>query len=192
MATTIFSTTLSTNDTGYEDESARSKVPITGGAQDQIRVTFTGSTAGATWVDNAAIGIWNGDVTTQRFNCTATPTELLFSTNGLANGGHGFQLGASGSIISDWVNFAGFTTSNLLIVIVDFNTLNGRARVATASTGAFHMALAATNSYNVASFASSGVGNIDWVNLVSLIEVQTTAAAASNIMGLQSRIQLGH
>lgn len=161
--TTIFTGSLNADDSGNEGFSFRNIVAITGDAQGQIRVTFKAASAGNFHTDHCAVGIWTG--TNQ--NTTATPVELTFS-----NGGHGFSVSNGATATSDWVNLAGFTSANKLLVVVDFNVTAGGGNESgnTSSTGNTNYYQAATASYNVA--VANFVGTVVNDTIVSLIEVQ--------------------
>jgi hypothetical protein len=121
---TIFSGTLTSDDSGAEDYSYRQRVPITGDAQDQVRVTFRASSAAAWSVDNASIGIATTDGST-----ASTPVELLFG------GASGFAISAGADITSDWLTFAGFISTDELVVIMDHASANGNCRRNAAGAG---------------------------------------------------------
>lgn len=115
---TIFTDTLTTNDSGGANYTYRNVLPITGNAGTQVRVTFEASSAAAFSVDNASIGILTGAT----YDTTAAPVELLFS------GVSGFALSAGQTIVSDWANLSGFTSSNKLVVSIDLASTNGNPR----------------------------------------------------------------
>lgn len=160
---TIFTRTVTSADSGNEGISFRNVVPITAGALGQVRVTFKAPAAG-TKVDHASIGISTGSVG----NTTATPVELTFS------GAHGFTLGANASIVSDWVNLSGFTSSDLLVVIFDQNAATGgnEATEADTCTVFFYVASA---TYATATPATAS-GSILAVYGFTTIETQAGAA----------------
>lgn len=175
--TTIFTLALTANDPGYTDYSTRNILPITGGAADQIRVTFEADSGVGLWVDNAAIGISimaDFNDAQDQGETTAVPTELLFG------GVSGFNISAGQSITSDWVNFAGFTSSKLLVVVIDYHSSAANPRIKTGlgnvNAGGTMLAYKpATNSYN-SSAALGGTSLNGQVNAVNLIEVQSAAA----------------
>lgn len=165
MPTTIYSTALTTNTGGYGGKTCRSEVPITGGAQGQVRVTFAAPVANNLTILNAAIGISAQDATG---STTATPVELLFS------GGHGFNITGGNSITSDWVNLSGFTSSDKLIVIVDVD--GGGAGEVSYVLANIEYEKAATASYNVQTVA--GYSSIGATIGFNLIETQSAGGAS--------------
>lgn len=94
---------------GEENHSYRIIVPALSKTITKIRVTMQAPTVGTTNVNNVGVGIRSG--TTD--DCTATPTEILFS-----GGGHGFSIATGATILSDETNFAA-TIGDLLLVAID-------------------------------------------------------------------------
>lgn len=160
--TTIFSETLNSSDSGNSGITIRSVLTITGGALGQVRATFTSPGGSATTFDHASIGISNGT----DGDTTAIPVELTFS------GGHGFTLsGAGGSVTSDFVNLSGFTSSDHLVVTLDFNASTGGGvyGINTTTAGATGYALVGA-SYNVV--APAGQSNLGTYSIVATVQVQ--------------------
>lgn len=167
---TIFTATLSSNDGGNDGFSFRDVCTITAGALGQVRCTFkcaTGSTFGA---DHCAIGISTGSAS----NTTATPVELTFA------GAHGFSLTSAQTITSDWVNLSGFTSSDKLIVIVDFSGTGGGANAfdGTSATPVY-VSGSPTASYNAASPAGFSLISSTYA-LVASIETQAGGGGGGN------------
>lgn len=94
----------------YAGYSTRMVCTITGNAQGQVRVTLYGAPDIVTF-DHASIGISNGT----GGETTGTPTELKFG------GSSGGTIPVSGTLVSDWLVFAGFTSSDKLVVTVDIS-----------------------------------------------------------------------
>ena len=171
--TTIFTQTLTNNDSGNNGLSFRTCIPITGDSLGQVRVTF--QSGSANWVvAHAAIGV---SVTAVGVGCqqtTATPVELTFS------GGSGFNLGSSSNLTSDWVNLS-FTGSAILVVITDITS--GNEELATGVTGVTSFLNVSGSTYNQANPAGySGSGTSGFVPGFNL--VQTQAAAGGTIHNL--------
>ncbi len=125
---TIFTQTLTSDDNGYTGYSLRNGVVITGGAGDtsQIRVTFEASSTGSMALDHASIAISSQAslASVGWEDATSTPVELTFDT-----GGHGFtSIASSATKVSDWVTLGGFTSSNCLLVTLDFGGSNANPR----------------------------------------------------------------
>jgi hypothetical protein len=163
--TTIFTCTSS----GTNGDAAwRIVVPITGGAQGQVRVTFKNGVGSTAICNNASIGISNGTT----HNTTATPIELLFS------GLHGYTLASAASITSDWANLSGFTSSDKLVVDMDFVQTNALGCTTTGVTGAqqYFFDTAGTY-YNQAAPAGFSTGSAGEVDGFVLIEVQSGVVA---------------
>jgi len=108
---------------------------------------------------NASIGISTGSTG----DTTAIPVELLFG--GLS----GFS--SAVNITSDWVNLSGFTSSDKLVVIIDFSGSYLLDDV-TASGTSMYYAFSAP-SYNQATPSGFG-GPLAWDPGVALIETQST------------------
>lgn len=165
--TTIFTDTPNVDDNANDGFSVRDVLPITGGAQTQIRVTFKASGSAAFKTDHCSIGISNGTSA----NTTATPTELTFS------GGHGFSIALGTTITSDFVNFSGFTSTDKLVVIFDCNSAaNSGNWQDSSTTGNSLWFKAATVSWNVAApagFTQSANTN----GAITLIETQSAASS---------------
>lgn len=164
MPTTIFTNALGTNRADTQ-VSFRNVVPITGGAQTQVRVTFTAGLA--TFIlNNASIGISSGTT----MITTATPVELLFG------GVSGFTILSGATITSDWVNLSGFTASDKLVVVMDYSVAGGSSSTdQSGGAGAdLWYLFGAFASYNSADPTALGSWNsIAWVLAVSLIETQS-------------------
>lgn len=124
--TTIYTQSLTMDDSGREDRSLRQLVLLTGdpGSSTQIRVTFKAANNAAWSCDNCSIGLWTG---INDGETTAAPTELLFS------GVSGFAMTALAGgreISSDWLTIAGsavagITSSSKPIVVMDNSPSNG-------------------------------------------------------------------
>lgn len=168
--TTIFTETMPGSDSGNNGLSLRNVFAITGGSLGQVRVTFSTPGGSPAVVDHASIGIATGTLS----NTTAAPVELTFS------GGHGFTFPATStpSIVSDWVNLPGFTSSNDLVVVMDLNATTGGGDYGanvTTSTGTMYFLSGA--SYNVAT--PSGTTTQPTYGFVALIETQAGAGGGN-------------
>jgi hypothetical protein len=165
--TTIYTDSLTGSDSGNAGQSLRDVLTITGGAQGQVRVTFTGKAGSTTKIDHASIGIATGTGS----NTTATPVELTFG------GVSGFTFpNGSTNIASDWVNLSGFTSANKLVVIIDFDATTGGGDYAIdAASGTATAFFFGAATYNVASPAGGSQTNN--YSVVALVEVQAGAAA---------------
>ncbi len=176
--TTIFTETLSSDNNGNTNYSFRQVVEITGNAQGQVRVTFKAasnvSTNGNFTTNHCAIGISTQSTAygpaggPLALNTTAKPVELTFG------GVSGFNLTANGqTIVSDWINLSGFTTTNMLVVVMDWaSTGGGDAFIGSglSNAGLWYLASAAT--YNVAAPTGSWSGAPGELDGVTLIETQ--------------------
>jgi len=167
MPTTIYSQTLA----GDSDSSAisqRNVCPITGGAQDQVRVTLKAGTINSLVAQNVSIGISNGT----NSDTTAVPTELLFS------GASGCNISTGASLTSDWVNFNGFTSTDKLVVVFDCSGTSHAAFISPGPSGSgtyFKSPFGAT--YNLAAPAGMTFNGADIV-AVATIETQTSGPGA--------------
>jgi len=86
-------------------------------------------------------------------------------------------VGPNASITSDWVNFTGFTSSDKLVVIMDYNSAGGEASSDQSSPAGVTLYYLFGNnpSYNIADPTSLGSwGNVPWAIGVALIETQAT------------------
>lgn len=166
---------MTTDDPGSGGETLRNVVPITGNAQTQIRVTIAQNfTANSLTLDHVSIGIDDG---TGTGSTTATPTEITFV--GYGAGAHGVTVPSGGpDAVSDWVNFNGFTSANLLTVIIDIAAAGNHISFAAGTAGATAYAKNGTASYNVQTVAGYTV-LAGRVYNVKLIEVQTAGVATS-------------
>lgn len=160
----IFTATLSSNDGGNDGLTMRNVCTITGGALDQIRVTFKSAAAAVLKTDHCAIGIATGT----NANTTATPVELKFS------GVSGFTISIGASATSDWVNFNGFTSSDKLVPIMDIAATGGSGNAFVASGP--NMFFKSGASYN-STDGSTGFTNAGAYAFVSSIETQSVAGA---------------
>lgn len=168
---TIFTDALG-SDRADSQGSFRCVIPITGGALDQVRVRFV-SHSGLGWATtNVSIGIWTG-VT---MKTTATPVELLFS------GSSGFSIGSGSTITSDWVNLTGFTSSDKLVVVMDFTSsaVSMRTGVTGVDLNYLFGAVASYNSADPTGLGGWGSG-LDWVYGVNLIETQSTGGGGDTL-----------
>ena len=164
--TTIFTDTLNSSDSGNAGLSLRDVLTITGGAQGQVRATFTGKAGSPTKVDHASIGIATGTGS----NTTATPVELTFG------GVSGFTFpNGSTNIVSDWVNLSGFTSANKLVVIIDLDATTGGGDYAIdAAASGVTMFFFTGATYNVAS-PSSGTQTNSY-SFVALVQTRTVSS----------------
>jgi hypothetical protein len=165
--TTIFSASPaggSGDDSNDPPWTYRNILPITGNAQGQVRATFQSASGGPLTAAHCSIGVWAGS---GQAATTATPVELTFS------GASGFAIATNSQITSDWVNLAGFTSSNKLVVIFDVGSSNNLNRQWV--TASYEYWSGGSNSYNVAS--PSGLTDTTGVDegIVS-VEVRTGAA----------------
>lgn len=166
MPTTIYNLATNSSTSGYAGTTTRSEVTITGGAQGQVRVTFAAPVAANFNVTHASIGISKLDSTG---STTATPVELLFS------GTSGFNLSGGTTIVSDWVNLAGFTVSDKLIVVVDVSG-GGSGEISYVPGSDTEYEKATTSSYNVATVA--GYSTIAAAIGFNTIEVQASVSGS--------------
>jgi len=161
---TIFEQALNDNADTQENNSIRVSVPITGHSAGFVRVTFEASSAGAMNVDNAAIGIDDGNDDT---STTATPVELLFS------GVSGFTRTAGQTITSDWVALPGFDTDDHLVVVIDFASSNGNPRTRSGLGSGFYLGIvASSNTYN----SAAGTGLTFSGHCRGVIKIETSAS----------------
>lgn len=137
---------------------------LSGGAQGQARVTFTNA-AGATFdTTHCSIGVDDGSGTG---STTALPVELTFG------GASGFSIPGTSSLVSDWVNFSGFTSGNNLIVIADVDAAGSGVISFNSSEIAFEKA--ATQSWNTQTV--SGYSTFGGPIGVTLVETRSNATA---------------
>lgn len=165
----IFNSPSSGGDNWDNTWSYRQVVPVTEGALNQIRAMFQASplSAGVHFkVMSASIGILSG---TSGTSTKATPVELTF------NGGQrGFEINntVAGEVIaSDWINFGGFSASDMLVVIFDLGTgsyLLGRMNNV---TGAYIEMFNAVT-FNVATVGTPDFGPSAEVNGVTTVETR--------------------
>ena len=167
--TVIYTGAINGNDTGNTGYTLRNVVAITGNAQGQVRCTFQGSGSAAFSTNNCSIGISTGT----NADTTATPVELLFS------GRSGFAIGANSQITSDWANLSGFTSSNLLVVIIDMAATNGNDGFNASIVGATGYYHAATASYNNATTPAGSGSLSQFVWALNEIDVQAAAVTPS-------------
>jgi hypothetical protein len=108
--TTIGSYTLNSYYTGYTG-GIRCAVPMTGGAGKQIRCTIFVPSLYSLGISHWSIGVWAGTLA----DTQAVPVELL------VGGNQGFSVpgGTDTTIVSDWVNFTGFSASDMLVCLCD-------------------------------------------------------------------------
>jgi len=178
--TTIFSDASLTGNPSPGGYSLRQALTITGAAQGQVRVTFQAAanvgSAGNFAVNNASIGIstQTSGGTAGAYNTTATPVQLTFSAS------NGFNISTNGATLtSDWVNLTGFTSTSILIVVMDCAATCGCAEDTVGNVNWSTWYSSSNPSYNAASPTGTW-GQIGMTNYgVSLIETQ--AAAQANI-----------
>lgn len=168
MPTTIYSVATDSSTAGYGGTTCRSEVAITGGAQGQVRVTFAAPSAANLTLLHASIGISAGDSTG---STTATPVELKFS------GASGLDITGGSTLVSDWANLSGFTSSDKLIVIIDVNG-GGNGEISYVLGSNTEYENAATASYNTQTVA--GYSTIGATIGFNVIEVQ---AGGSDTLG---------
>lgn len=172
MATTIFSNALGTDRGDGGQPSFRNVLAITGGAQGQVRATFkSGSTAYV--LQNVSIGIWSGTT----MITTATPVELLFG------GASGFNIPGSSTITSDWANLTGFTSSDKLVVVLDY-TVNATDASSDQSgpVGDTLWFLFGESSYNKANPTADGSwSSLGWV--IGVTSIETQAGGGGDTLG---------
>ena len=139
--TTVYSTSLGTNNSGNAGYSFRKAIaPSAGGSQ--VRVTFMAASSGANFkTDHCAIAV-KGSATLP--STQAAPTELLFS------GAAGFNIAPGNTIVSDWLTFP-FSVSDILVVVMDFAASGGGDTSYNGSGSNSTYYKAATASYNTAS-----------------------------------------
>lgn len=118
----------------------------------QVRVTLA-SGSGSMVVNNVSIG-----VQVSAGQTVATPTELLYS------GGHGFSIGSSTSIVSDWASITMPGASNLIVVVDCGSPCNNGA---TATSIEYFLSGATYNQAN-----PGGLSNAAQINSITKIEVQ--------------------
>jgi hypothetical protein len=118
----------------------------------QVRVTYKSGT-GSVVMNNVSVGI---QVTAGQ--TSAIPTELLFS------GGHGFTIGASTSITSEWTATTMPGASNLIVV----GDCSATCNVGNTATSIEYFETSPT--YNLANPA--GLSNVARLDGLSKIEVQ--------------------
>ncbi len=154
--------------------SYRQRCVLTGGGQ-RAQVSFT-CVAGGSWIaDHASVGILTGT----NWDTTATPVELTFSS-----GGHGFNVAATGqTIVSDEIDLGTpFTSSNKLVVIIDWNASNGASwlfgTAANCDAGYF---TTASGGYNIASAGAPGLGSNLSKADAGLVLIQAEPAAGAPI-----------
>lgn len=179
--TTIFTDTLvPQTDGGNAGFSFRDVLTITGASLGQVRVTLIlGGGGPAINLDHVAIGISTGTSS----NTTATPVELTFSG---ASGITGNAL-TSTTYVSDWVNLSGFTSSDKLVVITDFNATNGGGNYATDQSNANGTLYGlAGASYNNATPTPS-FGPVANYSMVALVETQAAGGSPALIAPLTGR-----
>lgn len=140
-ATTVYSDSLPSNNTGNAGYSFRKAItPAAGGSN--VRITFKAASSGANFkTDHCSIAV-KGSATLP--DTQAIPTELLFG--GLA----GFNIAPGNTIASDWLSFS-FTGSDILVVVMDFASSGGGDCGYNSSGSNSTYYKAATASYNTAS-----------------------------------------
>lgn len=159
---TVFTFSQSTNGGAVTGFSVRQPAAVTGGGN-QLRATFAASTVAALATDHVSVGIQSSTSAV-----TTTPTytfpgiaEILFS------GASGFSIASSATIVSDWTTFT-FTSSNVLIVIMDISASVSAGRQ-TNGGGLYFKAAAAT--YNQA--APAGFSTDTSTFAITTIEART-------------------
>lgn len=160
---TIFTDALGTDRGDVGLGSFRNVIAITGGALGQVRATFKAGASNPYVIVHASIGIWSGST----MITTATPVELTFS------GASGCTIPAATTLTSDWVNLSGFTSSNSLVVVEDFNSATSRSTDQSSSnTMWFNFG---DQSYNKADPTPDGGwgSTVSWVVGVTSIETQS-------------------
>jgi len=108
MPTTIFTATLTGDDSFDSGKSYRTEIPITGASLGQVMVTFKAPAGGLMSCLHCSIGVSKKDGT---WSTVATPVELLFST------ASGFSIAANGTLKSDPANLAALSTDRLIVVV---------------------------------------------------------------------------
>ena len=161
--TTVFTETMTSESTA-SNLSNRSICAVTGASQGQVRVTFQAGTGTNMVTDHCSIGVSVGGGNPQ--NTTATPVELTFS------GGHGFNIAANATIVSDWVNLS-FNSSATLVVVMEAVASSNIGRAALINGLWF----GTPPSYNVAT--TSGFTSANVIAGVIVIETQAGASASS-------------
>lgn len=159
---TIFTDALGTDRADTGTGSFRNVIAITGGSLGQVRVTLKAGTGNTYVLAHVGIGIWSGTT----MITTATPVELTFS------GASGCSIPAGTTLTSDWVNLSGFTSSNSLVVIEDFNAnTDASSDQSSPNTMWFNFG---DQSYNKADPTPDGGwgGSLSWVIGVTSIETQ--------------------
>lgn len=168
---TIFEQVLGESPETSNNWTARNVVQITGGAgpQGQVRVTFQATAERPFRINNVSIGISAmADVNDTPDNGATRGVPILLPADE--------YVPAGGEVVSGWASLAGFTKSNLLVVVIDHNTDTGNPKAAT-NLGAFPAAGAARQgfalndkTYNSALGTPAGIDGV--VYAVSRIEVR--------------------
>ena len=113
-----YTTTLNANSASYRDDCTRQVFYLAAtGTASKIRVTFEAASNKVFAVDNASIGLRSGTGP----DCTATPTELLFS------GVSGFNLGSGQTLVSDELTGT-FQNNDEYLISIDNSNVNSNSR----------------------------------------------------------------
>lgn len=159
---TAFTGTFNQNATGWDGYSDRVVFPVGAVAGINVRVTFRAATTGANFhTNNVSIGLLAAGGS--GVDTTATPTEILFSA------GHGFNIAAGATIVSDWTVFS-LPAGAQAVIIIDHATPSD-ARQGTSSTGMFRGYKAASASYNSATVTGQTTV-ADLLDAVDTIEIR--------------------
>lgn len=135
---TAFSTTLDTDEAGWDGYTTRSVTLVANAAGGtQICVTFEAPASGTMNCNNASIGVSNGTAS----QTTATPVELLFS------GISGFSIANGATITSDWATLT-TTTSDKMVVVIDHGASSAARKKLTGGSDFYKAATASYNSAN--------------------------------------------
>lgn len=159
--TTIWTETLGAAGSGWESYSVRNIATSLSAGGTQVRVRFQ-SAGGSLQLDNASIGIRTSNADT-----ASTPVELKFS------GASGFTIGSGSQITSDWADLT-FSSSDTLIVVLDFNASNGNPQNNN-SGGDGMYARATYDSYNL-NTVTGFTGNLAGFLTVAINQIEARSA----------------
>lgn len=161
--TTIWSATLGTDGSGWENYSVRNLAESLSGGGTQVRVRFVASAAASLTLDHASVGIRTSNADT-----SATPVELLFS------GASGFTITAGNTLTSDWADLT-FLSSDTLVITCDVAASNGNPKVT--SGGSTNMyARSAFDSYNQSSVSSFSLNTPGGFRTVAINQIEARSA----------------
>jgi len=181
MATTVWSLTLTSDDSGDEGTSFRNLIAGTDTGTTQLlsaslgqaRVRFVASTAAQFKIDHASIGVYDpAGSPGGQINTVATPVELTFNT-----GQHGFDITGT-TIVSDWVNL-NWSITNCLVVIIDCNASAGGNPRRYPSAPAGHNWYGVTGATYNQAVNSAGTDHTSQIFGFDLIETQAGAGTYS-------------